>query len=64
MLTLQLYHTDVYVIPFLFLLMYHNYKMAKKKKKKNDELTSSWTIEFGQREKVSKEKVALRQWGV
>ena len=40
--------------------MYHNYKMAKKKKEKNDELASSWTIEFGQREKVSREKVALR----
>ena len=39
-------------------------KKQKKKKKKNDELASSWTIEFGQREKVSREKVALRQWGV
>ena len=38
--------------------MYHNYKMAKKKKK-NDELASTWTIEFEQREEVSREKVAL-----
>ena len=38
--------------------MYHNYKMATKKKK-NDELASTWTIEFGQREEVSREKVAL-----
>ena len=40
--------------------------MAKKKKKekRSDELASSWTIEFGQREKVSREKVALRQLGV